>query len=102
MTVFTAANSAALTSNMNAIVQPQFWGQLAGDLALWRAGTEKVWVQRAGPYFHVGKIDFFELMRYHLARAPWWWIFGFLIVIPIFAFTVRALLRERRRLKETV
>ncbi|TNE42581.1 MAG: cellulose biosynthesis cyclic di-GMP-binding regulatory protein BcsB [Alphaproteobacteria bacterium] len=102
MTVITAATSSALAANMDAVVQPEFWGQLAGDLALWRADTEKVWVQRAGPLFHVGKIDFFEMMRYHLARAPWWWIFGFLVVIPVFAYVVRALLRDRRRLKETV
>ncbi|TNE58283.1 MAG: cellulose biosynthesis cyclic di-GMP-binding regulatory protein BcsB [Alphaproteobacteria bacterium] len=102
MTVITAATPKALAANMNAITEPANWGQLAGDLALWRADTEKVWVQRAGTLFHVGKIDFFELMRYHLARAPWWWIFGFLVVIPIFAYSVRALLRDRRRLKETV
>lgn len=102
MTVMTAATPSSLEENVSAVVQPELWGQLAGDLALWRAGTDKVWVQRAGSYFHVGTINFFELMRYHLARAPWWWIFGFVVIIPVFAWTIRSLLKERRRLKETI
>ncbi len=102
MTVVTASTSEDLEENVNLLVEPQMWGQLAGDLVLWRPNSEFVWAQRAGPIFHVGSINFFELMRYHMARAPWWWILGFGIVIIVMAWTVRAMLKERQRLKETV
>jgi len=102
LTVITAKTNEDLQVNLERLVQPEMWSQLAGDLALWRPDSEYVWVQRAGDLFHIGSIDFFELMRYHLARAPWWWLLGFIFVIPLFAYAVRALLRERRRLKETI
>lgn len=102
VTVITATSSQNLLDNVQALSEDALWGQLAGDLAVWQAGTDFVWVQRAGTLFQVGSIDFFELMRYHLARAPWWWIIGFFFIIPMFAFFVRALLKERQRLKETV
>jgi hypothetical protein len=102
LTVVTAKTNDDLQVNLESLVQPELWGQLAGDLALWRPNSDYVWVQRAGEMFHVGSIDFFELMRYHLARAPWWWFLAFIFVIPLFAYAVRAMLKERRRLKETV
>lgn len=102
MTVVTAATSEDLQANVESLTGNDLWGQLAGDLAVWQADTDFVWVQRAGPLFYMGTIDFFELMRYHLARAPWWWIIGFVVIIPMFAFFIRALLKERQRLKETV
>lgn len=102
LTLVTATNSEDLLANVQALSGDAMWGQLAGDLAVWQADTEFVWAQRAGKLFQVGSIDFLELMRYHLARAPWWWIIGFFFIIPMFAFFIRALLKERQRLKETV
>jgi cellulose synthase operon protein B len=102
VTLVTAASSEILLENVQALTKDDMWSQLAGDLAVWRGGSKFVWTQRAGKLFQVGSIDFFELMRYHLARAPWWWIVGFFLIIPIFSFLVRALLKERQRLKETV
>jgi hypothetical protein len=102
VSVFTAQTSEDLEANIEAIVAPDLWGQLAGDLALWNANHDNVWVQRAGPFFHVGKINFFEMMRYHLARSPWWWILGFFVIIPVFAWAIRSLVNTRRRLKESL
>lgn len=102
VTLVTATTGDTLLGNVRHLVSDDTWGQLAGDLAVWQESSEFVWAQRAGRLFQVGTIDFFELMRYHLARAPWWWIIGFFAIIPMFAFFVRALLKERQRLKELV
>lgn len=102
LTVVTATDGADLLANVQHLVTDDMWGQLAGDLAVWQKDSEFLWAQRAGRLFQVGTINFFELMRYHLARAPWWWIIGFFLIIPMFAFFVRALLKERQRLKETI
>lgn len=102
VTLVTATSGDNLLGNVRHLVADDTWGQLAGDLVVWQTSSEFVWAQRAGRLFQVGTIDFFELMRYHLARAPWWWIIGFFLIIPMFAFFVRALLKERQRLKETI
>lgn len=102
ITLVTATSSDNLLGNVRHLVTDETWGQLAGDLAVWKDGSRFVWAQRAGRLFQVGTINFFELMRYHLARAPWWWIIGFFLIIPMFAFFVRALLKERQRLKDSL
>lgn len=102
LTLITAETGDDLLANVQHLVSDDMWGQLAGDLAVWQKDSEFLWVQRAGSLFQVGTINFFELMRYHLARAPWWWIIGFFMIIPMFTLFVRALLKERQRLKEMV
>lgn len=102
VTLVTATTGDTLLANVRHLVSDDIWGQMAGDLVVWQESSKFVWAQRAGRLFQVGTIDFFELMRYHLARAPWWWIIGFFLIIPMFAFFVRALLKERQRLKELV
>lgn len=102
ITVVTAETPASLRTEVQDLVTPEKWNQLKGDLAVWRSSSDEAWSQRAGNIFYIGKINPFELMRYHLARAPWWWIFGIGLTIIILASSIRGIIRERQRLKDSL
>lgn len=102
VTIVTAETPASLRNEVQDLVTPKKWAQLKGDLAVWRSSSDEAWSQRAGKIFYIGKINPFELMRYHLARAPWWWIFGIGLTIIVLASSIRGIIRERQRLKDSL
>ncbi|MEM1138245.1 MAG: cellulose biosynthesis cyclic di-GMP-binding regulatory protein BcsB [Pseudomonadota bacterium] len=95
VTVATAETTAALSAGIQQLMEPALWGQLAGDLNLWRPGSEFVYSQQAGDLYYMGSAKPMSFLRYHLARAPFWWIFGALAVVLLLAWVIHRMVTSR-------
>jgi hypothetical protein len=99
VTLFTALDAARLQTRMEEIVAPERWGQLNGDLALWRGDLDEVSWQRAHAPFFVGELGLLDFLRYHLSAQPLYWVGGVLVTILLLAFlTQRLLIRLGRKI----
>jgi hypothetical protein len=92
VTLFTAIDRPRLQSRVEEIVRPEFWGQLNGDIALWRGDSPEVRWLHANQRFFMGEIGLPDFLRYHLSARPYYWVAGVLATILLLAVLTRWLL----------
>ncbi len=92
VTLFTAIDRPRLQARVEEIVRPEFWGQLKGDVALWRGDSPQVHWLHANQRFFMGEIGLPDFLRYHLSAQPYYWVAGVLATILLLAFLTRWLL----------
>ena len=92
VTLFTAIDRPRLQDRVEEIVRPEFWGQLKGDVALWRGDSPQVHWLHANQRFFMGEIGLPDFLRYHLSAQPYYWVAGVLATILLLAFLTRWLL----------
>ncbi len=95
ITVFTAETGEKLHRYMEAIVQPNLWSKLSGDVALWTDESKSVNTQSIGKKFYIGDAGLRDKTRYQISDNPWWWIIGVFLLIFLLAWITRALLHRR-------
>lgn len=96
--MLTAANRDSLWSSTQQLVQPATWYQLAGDVSVWRPGSDVVATERVGPTYHVGNRSTLYAARYYVGEYPATWIAVVLGSVLLLALVVRlALVRRRHR-----
>ena len=96
--LFVAANALQLQQGMNRLVEPEFWENLRGDLVVWDDRPSSLAWQKAGPDYHVGKINFTPRVEYYFSHYPWLWVTSLLVLIGVFAiFTRIGLSRFKRK-----
>jgi hypothetical protein len=97
LTVLTAATEAALLRQTDALVQPAVWGQLRGDLVLWRDDTQLA-SQMVGPRYTVGQAALSSRIGFVLSVHPWFWgVIITVLALLLAAVTLRLLMRFRHR-----
>lgn len=74
VTVLTASARPELWRATEAAVSPAVWGQIGGDVSVWRPGSGTVSAQRAGSTFHVGSRSTLYAARYYVGEYPVAWI----------------------------
>jgi hypothetical protein len=92
VTLFTAIDRPRLQDRVEEIVRPEFWGQLKGDVALWRGDSPEVRWLHANQRFFMGEIGLPDFLRYHLSAQPYYWVAGVLATILLLAVLTRWLL----------
>ena len=92
VTLFTAIDRPRLQKRVEEIVRPEFWGQLEGDVALWRGDSPQVHWLHANQRFFMGEIGLPDFLRYHLSAQPYYWVAGVLATILLLAVLTRWLL----------
>ena len=99
VSVVTADSNARLVDSVDALIQPQVWGQLRGDLAAWRDRESPVHTLQVSGGYVVGDPDQpVNTLRLWLSNNPWYWAIGVLAVVTLAAWLLyRLLLRRNRR-----
>lgn len=97
MTVFAAATPQALLARMQNLVEPDYWYQLAGNVALWQPSQKTMFTERAGSVFHVGQVNPINFARYYLSAYPLYWIGTLLGIGLVLALAIRIWTIRRRR-----
>ena len=98
ITAFLAKTSENLAKSAYRLTQPEMWGQLKGDLAVWIPKAPKLAWQESGKAFYVGKISPTRAMGYHFNRHPWQWLLAMVGILLLFAWlTHRLLARFKHR-----
>ena len=99
VSVVTADSHARLVDSVDALIQPQVWGQLRGDLAAWRDRESPVHTLQVSGGYVVGDPDQpVNTLRLWLSNNPWYWAIGVLVVVTLAAWLLyRLLLRRNRR-----
>ena len=98
LVVATAATPGLLKSRMRELVDPAYWSQLDGDLAVWRDEPTSFAHAQAGNRFEIGSLGTAERFRFMTASHPLVFvglIFGCVLLISlIVVFAVRDLRRR--------
>ncbi len=98
ITAFLAKTPENLAKAIHQLTQPEVWGQLRGDLAVWTPKAPNLSWQQTGKAFYVGKISPTRALGYHFNRHPWQWLLAMVGILLLFAWlTHRLLARFKRR-----
>lgn len=92
--ILAAEDDATLTQRIESLVQPQIWGQLAGDLVVWGGGPAVSAYTVAQP-FVAGDDDPWLILRLLLSNNPAWWLGGAALVILMIVVSATVLLKRR-------
>lgn len=95
MSVLTAQSPAALLTGARRLTDAEIWGQLTGDVAVWRPQSEFVFTQRASAPFFMGDVKAMSFLRFHLARAPFWWVFAAFVLVGALALLIHRMVTAR-------
>jgi cellulose synthase operon protein B len=95
--VVTADTDAQITSRVQALVQPEVWSQLKGDLVAWRAPTTPVYTMAVAQRYEVGSKDRWLLLRLAVSNNPLPWIAAAAIAASLATAAAFLLLRRRKR-----
>ncbi len=99
-TLITAKDSGRLLSRVAALVTPQYWTQLGGDLSFWGDDPRSVGRQTVGATFVIGNLNPLDSLGFHAAARPGIWVSAMAFLILAFALVSWHLARRlaRRRL----
>jgi cellulose synthase operon protein B len=95
--VVTADADAQLADRVRALVQPEVWSQLKGDLVAWRQPNTPVFTMDVAQHYEVGKEDPWLLLRLTVSNNPLPWIAGAAAAAAVATATAFLLLRRRKR-----
>jgi hypothetical protein len=96
--VVTADTDAQITNRVNALVQPEVWSQLKGDLVAWRQPNAPVFTMDVGQHYEVGDADRWLLLRLTVSNNPLPWIAAAAIAAALATAAAFILLRRRKRM----
>ncbi|MEI6414132.1 MAG: cellulose biosynthesis cyclic di-GMP-binding regulatory protein BcsB, partial [Pseudomonadota bacterium] len=85
LTAILAQTPATLREGVTALVRPELWTQLAGDVATWRAGESTLNHQQVGRDYQVGDVGPLATAEFYFSRYPWIWFAALLLVTGVLA-----------------
>jgi hypothetical protein len=95
--VVTADTDAQIADRVQALVQPEVWSQLKGDLVAWREPTAPVYTMEVAQRYEVGSKDPWLLLRLAVSNNPLPWIAAAAIAAALATAAAFILLRRRKR-----
>jgi cellulose synthase operon protein B len=95
--VITADTDARIADRVQALVQPEVWSQLKGDLVAWREPTAPVYTMEVAQRYEVGSKDPWLLLRLAVSNNPLPWIAAAAIAAALATAAAFILLRRRKR-----
>jgi cellulose synthase operon protein B len=95
--IVTADTDARIADRVQALVQPEVWSQLKGDLVAWRQPTAPVYTMEVAQRYEVGSKNPWLLLRLAVSNNPLPWIAAAAIAAALATAAAFILLRRRKR-----
>jgi cellulose synthase operon protein B len=95
--VVTADTDVQIADRVQALVQPEVWSQLKGDLVAWRGTATPVYTMVVAQRYEVGSKDPWLLLRLAVSNDPLPWIAAAAIASALATAAAFILLRRRKR-----
>jgi cellulose synthase operon protein B len=101
LTILTADTNTILGHRVAALVQPEVWSQMQGDLVAWQTPDSPVFTMAVGGQYQVGREDPWLLLRLTVSTNPLYWLLAAAIAAALATAAAFILLRRRgKRLAE--
>ncbi|TJZ76274.1 cellulose biosynthesis cyclic di-GMP-binding regulatory protein BcsB [Chitiniphilus eburneus] len=97
LTVFTSDDPAALSAGMARLVDPRYWDNLRGDVALVSQDRDTVTWQQVGARYEYGGIGLRDRLGFYFSQHPWLWFVLTVILLVLLAALVARLIRLYHR-----
>lgn len=94
VTVLTAATGPLLAYRTDALVTPEFWTKLSGNIAKWQETDQSLLSDSVGATYHMGKIGIVSRLDYYFSHYPWLWIALSLLLLLTFVWVARKLIKR--------
>lgn len=96
-TVFTATDSDSLAEGITALLRPEIWDSLGGDVAVWHAGAQSVQQQHAADTYYMGELAAKRWLGFHWSTHPFRGVLILLLLMVLIALMTRYLLARYKR-----
>jgi hypothetical protein len=101
LTILTADTNTTLAHRVQALVQPEVWSQMRGDLVAWQTPDAPVFAMQVGDQYEVGKENPWLLLRLAVSTNPLYWLVAAALAGALAAAAAFILLGRRgTRLRE--
>ena len=97
VTLLTAANAAELAEGVSRLVEPNYWENLAGDVALMNFDSPGLWAARSGASYAYGELSAYDRLGFELSNHPWLGYAGLAGLLALLAALTVVLLRRYHR-----
>lgn len=95
-TVLTAASAQLLAHRTDALVTPEFWTNVKGDVFRWQETEQSIFSDSIGSVYHIGSVGPLSRMDYYFSHYPWLWIAVALLILLMFVLVSRKLITRYR------
>lgn len=95
--VVTAEDGERLYAGVAQLVDPGFWDNLDGDVALWTLEPGSLRTAEVADRYKVGQLGAQSRLEYFFSKNPWFWTLLLLVLMLVFALAALFLLRRYRR-----
>lgn len=96
-TVLTAADAAELAAGVSQLIEPSYWGEMRGNVALLSFDRADLWTERVGSTYEEGSLGPLAWLGYALSERPWVAYAMLVALLSIFAGTSALLLKRYYR-----
>ena len=96
-TVLTAANPGELIDGISRLIEPAYWGELRGNVALLSFDRKDLWTGRVGDTYEEGSVGPLAWLGFTLSQHPWVGYAALVVLLSIFAGTSALLLKRYHR-----
>ena len=101
LTILTADSNSILGHRVEALVQPELWSQMRGDLVAWQTPNTPVFTMDVGDQYVVGNENPWLLLRLRVSSNPMYWLVAAALAAALATAAAFILLRRRgKRLAE--
>lgn len=99
LTLFLANSPQMLNKRFADLSSPDLWGQIRGDLCIWRKAPEPVITMQVANRYSVGASGWYERMLLMLSNNPWYAAFALLLSSMLLGLLAHRFLKRRRAQK---
>ncbi|PPK42020.1 cellulose synthase subunit [Trinickia symbiotica] len=97
LTVLTAASAAELLQGVTRLVEPSYWNNLDGDIALLTFDQPSLWTAQIGSTYETGTLGAWDWLGFTLSRHPWLGYAALVLLLAVFAASTALLLQRHHR-----
>ncbi len=96
--VLTAASAELLAHRTDALITPEFWTNVKGDVFRWQETDQSIYADSIGETYHIGSIGPVSRLDFYFSHYPWLWVALSALVLLVFVLVARRLvIRYRNR-----
>lgn len=92
--VLTAATDKGLAYRTDALVTPEFWTKITGNIFKWQETEQSIITDSSGSTYHIGKVGPVTRMDYYFSHYPWLWITLAMLILLVFVWIARKLVKR--------